>query len=75
MASVKLDAVRDVVAVPNSAVRKGEGGQPVVEVQRNGQWVKVPVQIGLSDGAYTEVKQGIQPGEVVKAEAPMLGRR
>jgi RND family efflux transporter MFP subunit len=75
LASVKLDAVKDVVAVPNSAIRKGEGGQPVVEVQRNGQWVNVPVQTGLTDNAYTEIKQGIQPGEVVKAEAPMLGRR
>lgn len=74
-AAVKLGVAENVVAVPNSALKKGEAGQTVIEVQRNGQWVEVPVQVGLSDGQYTEIKQGVQVGEVIKAAVPMLGSR
>lgn len=74
-AAVKLGVAENVVAVPNSAIKKRNGAQAVVEVRRGSDWVEVPVELGLTDGQYTEIKQGVQVGEVIKATEPMLGSR
>jgi RND family efflux transporter MFP subunit len=73
--SVKLGAVEDVVAVPAEAVDRGEGDQWIVEVRRGGTWERVPVQLGLSDGTYTEIRQGVREGEEVRVTPSLLGGR
>jgi RND family efflux transporter MFP subunit len=72
--SVKLGAARNVVAVPAEAVDDRQG-QPVVQVWRSGRWVAAPVQVGWSDGMYTEIREGIREGEEVKVTHSILGSR
>lgn len=64
--SIKLGEARHVVAVPAEAVQTNDQGQTVVEVKRDGRWQQVPVQVGLSDGEYTEVREGLREGEPVR---------
>jgi len=72
VASIELGAAHDVVAVPNGALQRDSSGKTVVQVLRNGHWVTTPVTVGLSDGAYTEIKRGIEAGEQVKVNKPLL---
>lgn len=72
--AIRLAEAHNVVAVPNDAVQKGDHDQTFVEVRRGGRWQKVPVVVGVSDGTYTEIRQGIQEGEEVKVTPPLLGR-
>lgn len=73
-ASIRRGAVKNVVAVPTEAVDMGEGNQAIVEVNRNGQWVKQPVKIGLSDGDYTEIREGIREGDAIRVTPSLTGR-
>lgn len=64
--AIKLGAVKDVPAVPSEAVDLDPTGRPIVKTLRNGQWKPVVVQIGLSDGQYTQIKSGLRKGETVQ---------
>ncbi len=64
--SIKLGSVKDVPAVPSEAVDLDPTGRPVVKALRNGQWKPVVVQLGLSDGQYTQIKSGLKKGETVQ---------
>jgi HlyD family secretion protein len=56
----------NVVAVPTWAVNiSAETGDTSVTVQRDGQFVKTPVTLGLADDQYTEVLTGLNEGETV----------
>lgn len=64
-ANVFAGKLIDVVAVPASAVID-DNGQPVVYVQRTGEaFERRPVQLGLRDGDWIEVKSGVAAGERV----------
>lgn len=67
-ASVKVGEVENVVAVPASAVYEVDE-KHAVKVKQNGEWADRVVEIGLSDGKYTEIKSGIEEGDVVLAES------
>jgi HlyD family secretion protein len=54
----------DVLLVPDRAISYGEGG-PVVYVMVDEQIEERPVVIGISDGFQTEIKEGLEEGEVV----------
>jgi len=54
----------DVLLVPDRAISYSEGG-PVVYVMVDEQIEERPVVIGISDGFQTEVKEGLEEGEVV----------
>ncbi len=66
--SIITSVVKDVLRIPNAALRfkpAAAGGRPApaergpaVWVERNGQTVRVPVKIGLSDGTLTELMSG-----------------
>jgi HlyD family secretion protein len=66
--SIITSVVKDVLRIPNAALRfkpAAAGGRqapaergPAVWVERNGQTVRVPVKIGLSDGTLTELTSG-----------------
>jgi HlyD family secretion protein len=70
--SVRVAEARNVLAVPSSAVDRDKSGRPVVEVLRNGRWQRVVVEPGLSDGRYTAIRSGLNPGETVKVTPDLL---
>jgi RND family efflux transporter MFP subunit len=71
-AAIELEELKDVLAVPNDAVRKDSSGRPVVKVMVNGKWDPRVVEIGLSDGQYTEIKTGLNEGDVVQVKPDLL---
>ena len=68
--------VEDVVLCPNEAIRTGPSGQYGVYVKKNDvapqEWAAqfVECRIGLSDGAFTELKDGVADGAVVFTKLP-----
>jgi cobalt-zinc-cadmium efflux system membrane fusion protein len=63
-ARVTLERVRVPIAVPEEAiVRMAEG--PVVFRARGGRFEPVPVVIGRTDGATTEIRAGLAAGDTV----------
>lgn len=68
-ASAVVDiARRDGVAVPASAVTRGERGR-VVQVVRDGKVEVRPVELGLAFRDLLELTEGVKPGETVVARA------
>jgi macrolide-specific efflux system membrane fusion protein len=63
-ASIKVGEVHDVLAVPANAVFEVEK-QHAVKLRDGQEWVQRIVEIGLSDGKYTEIKSGIKEGDIV----------
>jgi hypothetical protein len=52
--------------VPNWAIRRDrETGQAYVGLLRDGVITDVPVTLGLRDEEYSEVREGVQAGDVV----------
>jgi RND family efflux transporter MFP subunit len=71
-AAVKAGEVKDALAVPNDAVHTDKSGRPVVNVMRGGKWEAAIVEIGMSDGKYTQVKSGLKEGETVQVKPDIL---
>lgn len=69
-ATVQIDTERreQVLVVPNLALRSVNGQMTVVS---NG--LSLPVQIGLSDGRYTEILSGLNEGQTVTATNVAIG--
>ncbi len=57
---------RDVLAVPASAVYT-VGDRHAVRLKRDGRWRERLVEIGLTDGRYTEIISGLREGDIVEA--------
>jgi len=54
------------LAVPAAAVDRSSDGKWTVQVQRNGKWETVSVEVGVTDGQFTQIKSGVNEGETVK---------
>jgi len=68
--TIVLGELSQVLQVPNRAVRLLEG-QRVVYIQRGDQVTPVPVTLGLSSAAYSQVLQGdLKPGDLVVLNPP-----
>jgi HlyD family secretion protein len=68
-AEITVAEARDVVRVPNWAVRRDpEGGLTYAGIMRNGRIEDVAVTLGLSDEAYSEVISGLLEGDVVAVD-------
>jgi len=63
--SIKIGEVHNVLAIPANAVYEVDK-QSAVKVQEGKEWHQRIVEIGLSDGKYTEIKSGLEEGNVVK---------
>lgn len=63
-----LVAERDVLAVPVSAVGATADGALVRKV-KDGLVSEVPVQTGIRDGAWVEIREGVQAGDLVVTKA------
>jgi RND family efflux transporter MFP subunit len=58
----------NVIAIPASAiVTKNDGSYALVFNKATNSYAERKIEVGISDGNYTEVKSGIQSGEVVAA--------
>jgi len=63
---VILSKAENAVAVPKEAVQTANGGSYVVVVNSDGSTQDVPVETGISNDAYTEIKSGLNVGETVQ---------
>ena len=64
-AAIVVAEVRDVVLVPNWAIRRDrDTGAAYVSLLRAGALVEVPVTLGARDENYSEVVSGLQAGEI-----------
>ncbi len=56
---------KDVLLVPNRAIKQDSQGNPIAEVMANGEIQQRSVVTGISDGFQTEIVDGLQEGESV----------
>jgi RND family efflux transporter MFP subunit len=70
--ALKTGEAKNAVVVPNEAIDKDSQGRPVVRVLRNGTWTPVVVEVGVSDGTYTQIKSGVQKGETVQVTPSLI---
>jgi HlyD family secretion protein len=64
-----VNEARDVVVVPNWAIRRDrDTGESYASVLRGGTVVEVPVTLGLRDEAVSEVLDGLTEGEVAAVQ-------
>lgn len=59
---------KGVVLVSVGAIHESEDGRSFVTVLQNGRQVEREVEIGLQNDTYTEVKSGLEAGEIVVTE-------
>jgi HlyD family secretion protein len=65
-ADIVVDEARDVVLVPNWAIRRDrDTGQAFVGVLREGRIEDVPVELGLRNETFSQVIRGVNAGDVV----------
>ena len=69
---VRTGKVEKALVVPIGAIEQDKDGKSVVHVQRGTDWVSTKVELGLSDGALTEVKSGLAEGDVVRVNAVVI---
>jgi len=62
--SIKIGEVRNVLAVPANAPYQVDK-QYAVKLRDGKEWRQRIVEIGLSDGKYTEIKSGLKEGDTV----------
>ena len=65
---IQVGQAADALLVPTLALTKANGLYQVLvpnTTDPNGDPVAVPVEIGLSDGAYTQITRGLNPGDQV----------
>jgi HlyD family secretion protein len=72
--SVDIEVARRAAAqaAPSDAVRDAAGKQPWVLAVRDGHAVRVPVKVGLRGDGFTEILEGITPGEALIPSANVL---
>lgn len=69
-AAIVVDEVRDVLVVPNWAIRRDrETGASFVGVLRGDRLEDVPVTLGLRDETHSQVLSGLRAGETVAVSA------
>lgn len=64
MITITLEEKYDVLMVPNIAISFGNEGPMVMKVV-NGKYKKVPVEIGISDQANTEIVSWLEEGDII----------
>lgn len=57
----------NVLVVPNSALLPSGSGRVVQVLDAQGKVQDIPVEIGISDGAHTEIVSGVQEGQQIIA--------
>lgn len=65
---VTVGTAENALAVPASAVEHSDDGH-IVHVRSGDEWRARAVDIGVSDGRYTQITSGLREGDVVRVEA------
>ena len=70
-ASVRIAVAEkdDILLVPTRAIKRDKDGK-YVEVLGDGDFVRVGVEVGLSDDTYTEIVSGLDEGVEVVTRKP-----
>jgi HlyD family secretion protein len=67
--STTVDIITDerkgVLIVPDRAIHEDDQGNPVVNIMKNEKIETRQVKVGISDGIYTEITEGINAGDIV----------
>lgn len=61
---IDYDRRADALAIPRQALLDDEG-DPAVYVVRDGKAVRTKIETGYTDGAFVEVRGGLEPGDAV----------
>ncbi len=61
---IDYDQRADALVIPRLALLDDQG-DPAVYVVRNGKAARTPIKVGYTDGEWTEVRGGLQPGDAV----------
>lgn len=69
--AVELGEKTNALAVPNDAITEDSSGKPVVQVLRGNAWQPSVVELGLTDGQFTEIKSGLKEGETIQVKKPL----
>lgn len=73
-ADIVVAEARDVVVVPNWALRRDrQTGQVLLSLYRDGQVVEVPAKVGLRDEQVTQILEGAVEGDVVAVRTGGVG--
>jgi len=69
--NIIVNEIKDVLSVPNRAVRLKEG-QPVVNILKDGEIQVIEVELGSSSDIYSEIIAGdIKEGDLIVLNPPM----
>lgn len=68
-AEITIEHLKDVIAVPLQAL-KSEQGQLYCFIKKVGGDVKVPVEVGLMNNSFVEIKSGLSEGDEVLLTQP-----
>ncbi len=69
---IQASARKDIVAVPSEAIVRSGTQEKVFVVRAPGKFEPRPVTIGVSSGGWTEIRDGVSPGEKVVVSAQFL---
>jgi HlyD family secretion protein len=67
---IPIDSVKDAVSVLLSAVFNDAAGSSYVFVQDSGEWEQRPVEVGINNLQFVEIKSGVAVGDVVALSRP-----
>ncbi|MGC8826784.1 MAG: efflux RND transporter periplasmic adaptor subunit, partial [Anaerolineae bacterium] len=62
---IQVGQVKDALLVPALALQRVSGAYQVLVDAGDGETVAVPVEVGLSDGTYTQIVRGLNEGDRV----------
>ena len=72
--TVTVDSVKGCTAVPVSAVFIDGADRLVYVRNANGEWDARQVKLGLSDAGWSQIKDGVAPGDIVSLVRPAAVR-
>lgn len=73
-ATISLASGRDAVMVPAAAIQQVEGRDVVYVAEDAGRFERRTVELGLRDGDWQEVREGLKAGEKVVAQGAFMVR-
>jgi len=71
---VTVDSVKGCTAVPVSAVFIAGADRLVYVRNADGEWDARNVKVGLSDAGWSQIKEGVTPGDIVSLIRPAAVR-
>jgi len=64
-AQIATGSAKNATVIPIEAIEYDSAGRAMVKAQKGNQWIDVPVETGLTDGKFVQVKSGLEPNQVI----------